>query len=331
MFKKLFITLVIPAVIIVCGFFVLLEENMNKSIQLNTAELVTIKSGVSLSSFSQELVNKGWVNNRFWLRSFGKIYPEKSQIKSGTYKLEPQITLQELLTQITQGKEHQFTLTFIEGTTLKEWLLLLDQQPNLTHQLSGKSGQEVAELLDIDTKNPEGWFFPETYAYTKGTSDLTLLQRAHKKMHKHLNELWENRLKPLPYQNKYEALIMASIIEKETSVVDEMPIISSVFVNRLNKGMRLQTDPTVIYGLGDRYAGDIKRQHLREKTAYNTYRIDGLPPTPIASPGLKALEAALAPSTTEYLYFVSMGNGTHIFTTNLNDHNKAVRKYQLGL
>jgi len=253
-----------------------------------------------------------------------------SQIKTGTFKIAADITLKELLQLLVLGKEHQFTITFVEGSTFKQWLEQLAEQPQLTHQLSGKSIKQIAQLFDINQTNPEGWFFPDTYAFTKGTSDLTILMWAHIEMQKHLNILWQQRAESLPYKSQYQALIMASIIEKETSVVDEMTVISSVFVNRLRKKMRLQTDPTVIYGLGDRYQGDIKRVHLKEKTAYNTYRINGLPPTPIAMPGILALQAVLNPEATDFLYFVSMGNGKHIFTSNLKDHNAAVAKYQLG-
>ena len=301
---------------------------MNQPINLDTATLVTVEGGTSLSSFSQELVDKQWIKNRFWLRSYARLYPDKSQIKSGTFNIPAHISLKGLIEQLAKGKEHQFSITFVEGSTFKQWIALLEQQSNLTdHNLSV---EKISALLDIKPlNNPEGWFFPETYAYTKGTSSLTILQRAHNEMKSTLDSLWESRAQNLPYKNAYQALIMASIIEKETSVVDEMPLISSVFVNRLRKKMRLQTDPTVIYGLGDRYQGDIKKIHLREKTPYNTYRINGLPPTPIAMPGKLALKAALNPDTTDYLYFVSMGNGAHVFSTNLVDHNKAVVKYQL--
>jgi UPF0755 protein len=303
---------------------------MNQPINLKQSTLITVKPGTSLLLFSNVLVNKNWISNRFWLRSYAKLYPEKSQIKTGTFKLNANITLKDLLKLLVMGKEHQFTITFVEGSTFKQWLEQLEKQPKLSHELSGKSIEEISQILDIKAINPEGWFFPETYAYTEGTSDVAILNWAHIEMKNKLADLWQKRAKNLPYQNTYQALIMASIIEKETSVIDEMPVISSVFVNRLRKKMRLQTDPTVIYGLGDRYRGNIKRVHLREKTAYNTYRINGLPPTPIAMPGILALQAVLKPEITDFLYFVSMGNGKHIFSSNLTDHNAAVARYQLG-
>ena len=330
LFKKIVIYFTLLILLFVGGFIYLLDQQMNKPIHLNVPTMVTVKPGLSLSSFSTDLVNKGWIDNRFWLRTYARLYPENSNIKRGTFKVKANIALKELLQQLVLGKEHQFTITFVEGSTFKEWLEKLKNQSQLTHHLSGKSIKQIAQLLDIKQANPEGWFFPETYAFTKGTTDLSLLKRAHNEMRNKLDDLWQKRVENLPYKNAFEALIMASIIEKETSVVDEMPVISSVFVNRLRKNMRLQTDPTIIYGLGERYKGNIKRVHKRERTAYNTYRINGLPPTPIAMPGILALQAVLNPDTTDFLYFVSMGNGKHIFTSNLKDHNAAVVKYQLG-
>ena len=182
------------------------------------------------------------------------------------------------------------------------------------------SGQEAS---------PEGWFFPDTYYVDGQGSDLDLYKRAYQGMLQRLHAAWQNRAPGLPYQTAYEALIMASIVEKETGVADERAQIAGVFVNRLRKGMRLQTDPTVIYGMGERYAGNIRRQDLLLDTPYNTYTRSGLPPTPIALPGLASIQAALHPANTNALYFVANGNGRHVFTASLEEHNRAVRKYQL--
>ena len=311
-------------------FFILLEKQMQQSLPVKQVQLLTVNKGSSVSSFAKKLVKQGWIENRFWLRAYARLYPNKVRIKAGTYQVPMNSSLQSLLALLAKGKEHQFQLTFVEGSNFKQWLAQLYKQPQLIHSLNSLTIGQISKKLGIKQSNPEGWFYPETYAFTAGTTDIELLIRARDKMSVELNLAWENRTDPLPYDDKYQALIMASIIEKESGKNAEHDIISSVFVNRLNIKMRLQTDPTIIYGLGDRYKGDIKRKHKREKTAYNTYRINGLPPTPIAMPGKSAIHAALNPLATDYFYFVSNGNGQHIFSTNLKDHNKAVVKYQLN-
>ena len=325
--KKILISFFLCCILSIIIFFTLLEKQLNKTLPLQEAQLITVDKGTSVASFAKTLVNKGWLDNRFWLRSYARLNPDKINLKAGTYQIKPNSTLSTLLRVVSAGKEHQFNVTFIEGSTFKEWLEKLKQQPNLSHSLSNLSIDEIAQRLDIDQSNPEGWFFPETYAFTQGTLDFNVLKRAHVDMQEKLASLWERRAKGLPYKNSYQALIMASIIEKETSYLAEQPLIASVFINRLAKRMRLQTDPTVIYGLGERYHGDITRAHLREKTAYNTYRINGLPPTPIAMPGVSAIEAALNPATSDYFYFVSQGEGKHVFSKTLAEHNVAVRNY----
>lgn len=303
---------------------------MKQPLNISSTQLLTIKDGTSFSRFSEQLIKNGWLNTRFWMRNYVRLKPEYANIKAGTYQINKDVSGEVLLAQLVAGKEHQFTVTFIEGTTFKEWLVQLSETDNLVHTLQQTSVADIASKLNIEHVNPEGLFYPETYAFTAGTTDIELLKRAQQQMSVELNLAWQNRAEPLPYKNKYQALIMASIIEKESGKNAEHGIISSVFFNRLNKKMRLQTDPTVIYGLGERYQGDIKYRHLREKTPYNTYRINGLPPTPIAMPGKSAIHAALNPLTTDYLYFVSNGKGQHIFSTNLKDHNAAVKKYQLN-
>lgn len=328
--KKSLLAFVLLLALTLGLFFILLNQQINKPINLTQSTLITVAAGESISSFSKKLVNKGWITERFWLRSYARLYPKESQIKVGTYQVPAKISLLSLLNILVLGKEHQFSLTFIEGTTFKQWLSLIAKQDQLKHTLSDQTPAQIASLLGIKQHNPEGWFFPETYAFTAGTTDIAILKRAYNQMKVHLEQAWQNRALSLPYKNSYQALIMASIAEKESSLIKELPLISAVFVNRLNKKMRLQTDPTVIYGLGERYQGNITRRHLREKTAYNTYRINGLPPTPIAMPGLSAIEAVMHPAQSDYLYFVSMGNGAHVFSDTLAEHNKAVSTYQLN-
>jgi len=326
-FKKF----IIVALLTLIGAFIVLtyqlNEALNTPLTIDQDSFLTVKAGSSISSFAKQLEQKQWILNRFWLRNYGRLFPQKANIKAGTYLISTGTNLAELLDQLVQGKEHQFSVTFIEGTRFTDALLILSQHPHIKHSISSETVSEVADKVGIDAVNPEGWLFPDTYAFTAGTSDVALLKRAHANMEKQLDVLWKKRAKKLPYKTAYEALIMASIIEKETSYVAEQPLISSVFVNRLRKRMRLQTDPTIIYGLGDRYQGDITYAHKREKTAYNTYRINGLPPTPIAMAGLSAIKATLNPAKSEYFYFVSGGNGKHVFSRTLAEHNAAVRSY----
>lgn len=299
--------------------------HLNQPLKLSKETLITVTPGSSISSFSHQLKKKGWISTRFWLRNYVRVHTSLTSLKAGTYLIQPDTPLIALLQQVVSGAEHQFSITFVEGTTLKQWLVQLKSHPHIKQTLTSNS--QLVEYLDTEYQHLEGLFYPNTYAFTHNTPEKVLLKQAYQKMQSYLRTLWKSKANNLPYKNPYEALVMASIIEKESAQAQEYPIIASVFVNRLHKRMRLQTDPTVIYGLGERYQGDITKAHLKEKTPYNTYRIKGLPPTPIAMPGLGALEAALNPSTTEYFYFVSNGNGYHQFSKNLSDHNKAVRAY----
>lgn len=337
-------------ILLLALFYFTLQKALKQPINLKEDTLITINNGETINSFSERIRDLGWIENRFWLRNYVRLYPELGQLKKGTYQIAAHLPLEQLLQLLVSGKEHQFTITFVEGTSIKQWLTLLANTENIRHELpkslveasdnefsvsyvnNDKKMQalaEVAQQLKIEHINPEGYFYPDTYAFSSGDSDIDILKRAHKKMLQELDKRWQSRDQNLPYQTKHQALTMASIIEKESGKYAEHEIIASVFINRLNKKMRLQTDPTVIYGLGEQYFGDIKYKHLRDKTAYNTRKIKGLPPTPIAMPGKNALDAAFSPAITDYFYFVSNGKGEHIFSTNLQDHNRAVRKYQL--
>lgn len=327
MLKKIILVTLLSLISGVIAFTYHLDKSMSKPLSIEIDSFLTIKPGSSVNLFAQQLENKHWIDDHFWLKIYSRLFPSEVIIKAGTYFISKNTNLKDLLTQLVQGKEHQFSITFIEGTRFIDALVILSKHPHIKHSLNGQKVPDIAKRIGIDALNPEGWLFPDTYAFTAGTPDIALLKRAHTNMKIQLEHLWEERADNLPYKTAYEALIMASIIEKETSYVAEQPLISSVFVNRLRNKMRLQTDPTIIYGLGERYQGDITYAHKREKTAYNTYRINGLPPTPIALSGLSALHATLNPAKSDYFYFVSDGNGKHVFSRTLREHNAAVQQY----
>lgn len=265
------------------------------------------------------------LHRRLWL----KFHPELAAVRQGVYRLEPGTRLRDALMTFVDGDVYQLRVTLVEGLRLSDWLKRLAESEYLDSELDGVSEAELAERLGVEQDKLEGLFLPETYSYTPGETDLLILQRAHQEMQQFLDEAWEDRAPGLPISSPYEALILASIIEKETGIAEERPLIASVFVNRLRRGMRLQTDPTVIYGMGEDYDGNIRKRDLQTHTAYNTYMIDGLPPTPIAMPSKEAILAALQPAQSDYYYFVAMGEGRHYFSRTLREHNSAVRRYIL--
>jgi UPF0755 protein len=252
------------------------------------------------------------------------------RLKVGEYAVRDGITPRELLKQIERGAVIQYRFTLVEGWNFRELRLALARHPVLEQTLPGQSDEQVMAALGAEGVHPEGRFLPETYQFVRGMNDLDVLRRAYGAMQQALAATWEARVPDLPLQSAEEALILASIIEKETGVPGERRDIAGVFVRRMRTGMRLQTDPTVIYGIGDAYDGNITRAHLTTDTPWNTYTRDGLPPTPIAMPGRAALAAAVDPADGETLYFVSRGDGSHQFSRTLEEHNAAVRRYQLG-
>ena len=251
-----------------------------------------------------------------------------SRIKAGSYELKPGTTPLRLLDQLVRGEFAQETLTIIEGWTFRQMRQAMELHQGIKHDTTDLSDQALMALIAPEFKTPEGLFFPDTYLFAKGSSDLQIYRQAHAMLISHLAQQWDKRDPSLPYETPYQALIMASIVEKETGQASERGMIAGVFVNRLKVRMLLQTDPTVIYGMGERYEGKIRKRDLETDTPYNTYTRSGLPPTPIALPGLESLTAALAPAQTSSLYFVSRGNGTSQFSDNLPDHNRAVNQYQ---
>jgi len=290
---------------------------------------LTVAAGDSLRSVVNKLNGEGILPYPNLVVLYGRWTGLDQQIKRGEYLLPEQSTAQSLLQLLQEGKVIQYQVTLPEGITLARALDILARQSGLERVLEGPGDARISELVK-PREFPEGLFFPDSYHYTRGTTDWQLLQRAHRNMLQVLAEEWQGRASGLPYENPYEALIMASIIERETGLPEERQEIAGVFVRRLQQGIRLQTDPTIIYGLGAEFDGNIRRSHLADAgNPYNTYRHAGLPPSPIALPGRAAIHAALHPAAGKTLYFVARGDGGHEFSATLAEHERAVRKYQL--
>lgn len=287
---------------------------------------IDVPRGQSLIALSQRLERQGLLEARLWVL-YARLF-ESTDIKAGEYRVVQSATPASLLQQITQGDVVRYQAQLIEGWTYRQALQHLHSLEHLEPRLAGLDWPAQQQLLGMHEPHPEGWFFPDTYQYQKGDSDIAVLKQAYQKQQAVLAELWQHRAESLPYDSPYDALIMASIVEKETAIDSEREQIAGVFVRRLEKRMRLQTDPTVIYGLGERFQGNLTRRHLQQSTPYNTYMIRGLPPTPIALPGRRAIYASLHPDSSSNLYFVAKGDGYHQFSETLEQHNAAVRKYQ---
>lgn len=319
------------------GWFMLEYQAFNRAPLSSTTHQpvnYTIKSGASLASVANDLQQLGLMAHpRYWVWH-ARWEGSAAQIKAGEYEISPLMTPPQLLQLFVSGKVIDYTLTIPEGWTFRQLLKALHQHDKIKKTLLDGNGKlldntAVMTRLRRGDQHPEGMFYPDTYHFSGKTTDVEFLQRAYQQMQQRLEAEWENRAPDLPYKNSYEALIMASIIEKETAAPEEREQIAGVFVRRLNKRMRLQTDPTVIYGLGESFDGNLRRKDLRAMNPYNTYKIKGLPPTPIALPGGDSIYAALHPAPGRTLYFVSRGDGTHKFSVTNEEHNAAVRKYQL--
>ncbi len=301
--------------------------HLTKSMDIEGAKSFSVEAGMSGTKIGKQLAEEGWIVNPLLVRVALKLNPQWVP-KVGKYQIEPGMSLLTALALFDSGKAIQYQVTLIEGKTTLEYLKAMAQKGNIKMTLMGESNLTIAKKLALSVNHAEGQFFANTYTYSEGDTDRSILLQANKKLEQLLVKYWQSHDKKLPYKNAQDALIMASIVEKETGAKVERPIIAGVFINRLNRKMRLQTDPTVIYGLGVSFDGNIRRKHLKQKTPYNTYRIHGLPPTPIANVGEDAIRAALNPKKTKALYFVARGDGTHIFSNTLKQHNAAVAKYQ---
>jgi UPF0755 protein len=288
-----------------------------------------VKSGATLSAVARDLAGAGVLAHPLPLVALARWKGVDRAIKAGNYEFHSGITLPQLLSKLTQGDVTQTSLTVVEGATFADLARALRESRDVTKGVIDLPDAELLAKLGIDAPHPEGQFFPDTYFFAAGSTDVALLKRAHRLLAERLDAAWAKRAPQLPLATKYEALILASIVEKETGRAADRPLVASVFVNRLRKGMKLQSDPTVIYGLGAAFDGNLRRRDLEADTPYNTYTREGLPPTPIALPSQASLEAVMNPPATDYLYFVARGDGSSEFTTNLADHNRAVARYQL--
>ena len=288
----------------------------------------TVKTGSGVKAVSRQLAEEGVLPDEHSLWVLARLLDRTPSIQAGTYRLDKPLTPLEILDKLARGDVMMVELRFIEGTTLRQWMAQLAKEGRVKVTLAGKGEPEVRAA--VGASGPlEGWLFPDTYRFAPGTTDVEILKRAHGAMKKRLEEAWQAKAPDLPLKTPYEALILASIVEKETGQASERTLIASVFANRLRKGMRLQTDPTVIYGMGEAYDGNIRKKDLTADTPWNTYTRDGLPPTPIAMPGAGSLQAAVNPAESDMLYFVGKGDGTHQFSRTLEEHNRAVARYQL--
>jgi len=288
-----------------------------------------VRRGASLAAVARDLEQAGMIDDSRYLQWYGRFTGQASQIRAGEYRLSNELVPDSLLALLVSGKSVTYSLTLLEGWNIRQVRAAVAAHEALGQTLEGVDDVQLMERLGLPGEHPEGRFFPDTYHFIRGMSDLEFLRRALLKMDEELAAAWAERAADLPLATPYEVLILASIVEKETGQADERPEIAGVFARRLRKGMKLQTDPTVISGMGERYDGNIRRSDLEQDTPYNTYVHAGLPPTPICMPGREALRAAVNPAPGETLYFVARGDGSHVFSATLSEHNAAVKKYQL--
>lgn len=296
---------------------------------LEAARTYTVAPGAGLIAVARDLERQGLIRHPRYLLWYARWRGVADDIKAGEYLIAPETTPPQFLDKLSRGDVIQYSLTIPEGWTFAQLMAAVNRHEKLVHTLADRDAAEIMAALGLPGQHPEGRFFPDTYYFAAGTTDVAFLRRAHQAMEERLAAEWADRAPGLPYKTPYEALILASIIEKETAVPEERRRIAGVFVRRLQRGMRLQTDPTVIYGLGEDYDGNLRRRDLRTDSPYNTYLRRGLPPTPIALPGAAALHAALHPEPGDALYFVARGDGTHHFSATVAEHNAAVKSYQL--
>jgi len=305
------------------------DSALKQPLNLTQEQLLDVPAGATPTGTFNRLEADGVLDGAFWLRLYWRFNLDGQPLHSGEYRMTPGMTAQGLIGLWQRGEVVQYSLTLVEGWNFRQVRSALAKHEKIVQTLSGISDSEVMDKLGHPGVFPEGRFFPDTYRFVRGMTDVEFLKKAYNRLDDVLAQEWSKRAADAPYTEPYQALIMASLVEKETGVPEERGQIAGVFVRRLKVGMLLQTDPTVIYGLGERYNGKLTRAHLKEANPYNTYMISGLPPTPIAMVGREAIHAALNPVPGSSLYFVARGDGSHVFSDDLDAHNAAVREFQL--
>ena len=306
-----------------------LDSALKQPLKLTQEQLLDVPAGATPTGTFNRLETEGVLDDAFWLRLYWRFNLEGQPLHSGEYRMTPGLTAEGLISLWQRGEVVQYSLTLVEGWNFRQVRSALAKHEKIVQTLSGLSDSEVMDKLGHPGVFPEGRFFPDTYRFVRGMTDVDFLKKAYNRLDDVLAQEWSKRAADAPYTDPYQALIMASLVEKETGVPEERGQIAGVFVRRMKVGMLLQTDPTVIYGLGERYNGKLTRAHLKEANPYNTYMVAGLPPTPIAMVGREAIHAALNPVPGSSLYFVARGDGSHIFSDDLDAHNAAVREFQL--
>jgi UPF0755 protein len=331
MIARALVVLLLSAGALGVGLWLDYDAFLRQPVQVpEDSTILDIPRGTSLRMLARRMTDAGILKHPYYFIALAYRQGDHARIKAGEFELTAGMTPVDVLARITSGQVVQYPVTLVEGWTFRQAVEAIEAQDRFSGELADLSDETLMAMLGRPGEHPEGRLFPDTYRFPRGTPRLSVLQRAFERMEQVLTEEWAGRREGLPIDTPYEALILASIVEKETGAAHERPEIAGVFARRLRKGMRLQTDPTVIYGMGARYEGRIGRADLREATAYNTYVIDGLPPTPIALPGRAAIHAVLNPADGDSLYFVSRGDGTHVFSATLDEHNSAVRRHILG-
>lgn len=328
--KRLFLLLAVVIIAVaVASAWVLYTFAHRPLVPPSTPFEFTVKPGSSLKGLAKQLQDANLIPDAQWFWWVGRLTEQSKGIRAGTYRLDAPLSPLALLKKLNDGDVVLLSITFVEGITFAEMRAQIEASPLVKSTLKNISDREILQRIGAVETYPEGLFFPDTYRFSAGFTDLDLFKLSYTTMQRKREEAWKQRQADVPYKNAYQALIMASIIEKETGKAEERPLIGSVFTNRLRIPMRLQTDPTVIYGMGQQFDGNIRKRDLTADTPYNTYTRDGLPPTPIAMPGWGSLLAAVQPAQSDRLYFVAKGDGSHYFSATLEEHNRAVAKYQL--